>query len=68
MTIEQRDDSEFENWPAGADPINTLLVPLIEHILAATVDGSSERKSALSEVLQIADRIKAALAPKPRLN
>jgi hypothetical protein len=32
-----------------------------------TVDGSSERKSALSEVLQIAERIKQALAPRPTL-
>jgi hypothetical protein len=62
-----RDDTDFESGPAAVDPINTALLPVIEHIFAVTVDGSSERKSALSEVLQIAERIKQALAPRPTL-
>jgi hypothetical protein len=64
MTIEP---DEFENWPAGTDPINTALLPVIEHIFAVTAAGSPERKAALNEVLAVAERIKQALVPKPRL-
>jgi hypothetical protein len=69
MAIERDDSDEgFEPWPAATDLINTSLLPVLEHIFAVTADGSSERAAALSEVLQIAERIRAALAPKPRLN
>jgi hypothetical protein len=67
MTAEP-DDTEFEHWPAGVDPINTALLPVLEHIFAVAADGSDERKAALGEVLAVAERIRAALAPKPRLN
>jgi hypothetical protein len=64
----ERDETDAE-WPAAeVDPINMAICPLIEHILAVTADGSSERKAALSDVLHIAERIKQALAPKPTLN
>jgi hypothetical protein len=60
-------DSEFETWPAEADPINTALMPVIEHVFAVTADGSPERKAAMNEVLALPARIRAALH-RPRLN
>jgi hypothetical protein len=66
MTVE-RDDSDELAVPA-VDPVNTSLLPVIEHIFAVTVDGSPARHAALSEVLSACERIRAALAPKPRLN
>jgi hypothetical protein len=62
----ERDDSDAD-WPAAVDPINAALLPVIEHIFAVAADGSPERAAALSEVLQIAGRIKQALTPKPTL-
>jgi hypothetical protein len=67
MTVERADEG-FDDWPAAADPINAALLPVIEHIFAVAADGSPERAAAMNEVLQIAERIRAALAPKPRLN
>jgi hypothetical protein len=70
MTIE-RDDTDEPAVPE-ADPINaainTAICPLFEVIFAHTRDGSEERKAAMGEVLAVAERIKAALAPKPTLN
>jgi hypothetical protein len=66
MTAEP-DDTDFENWPAGTDPVNTALLPLLEFVFVATADGSRERAAALGEVVAVAERIRAALAPKPRL-
>jgi len=60
-------DSEFEPWPGEPDPINTALMPLIEHIFAVTAAGSVERGKAMGEVLALLARIRAALRPKPRL-
>jgi hypothetical protein len=61
----ERDETDAE-WPAAeVDPINMAICPLIEHILAVTADGSSERKAALSEVLHIAERIKQARGAAP---
>jgi hypothetical protein len=65
MTVERED--EFEPWPGEIDPINAALCPLLEVVFAHSRDGSAERKAAMSEVLQIAERIRAALA-KPTLN
>jgi hypothetical protein len=59
--------SEFEDWLAEADPINTALMPLIEYVFAVTTDGSPERKVAMNEVLALPARIRAALY-RPRLN
>jgi hypothetical protein len=64
MTIEH--DSEFEPWPGEPDPINTALMPLIEHVFAVTVDGSVERTAAMNEVLALPARIRVALH-RPRL-
>ena len=61
-------ETEFEDWPAAADPINTAICPLIAAVFELTAPDSPERKRAMSEVLQIAERIKQALVPKPRLN
>ena len=61
-------DEGFEAWPGEADPINTMLMPLIDHIFAVSADGSPERKAAMNEVLALPARIRAALRPKPRLN
>jgi len=67
MTVERADEG-FDDWPAAAvDPINTALLPVVEHIFAVAADGSPERAAALGEVLAVAERIKQALAPKPRL-
>ena len=60
-------DSEFEPWPGEADPINTALMPLIEHIFELTAPDSPERKAAMNEVLALPARIRAALH-RPRLN
>jgi hypothetical protein len=59
-------DEGFEAWPGEADPINTALMPLIEHIFAVTADGSPERKAVMGEVLALPARIRAALH-RPRL-
>jgi hypothetical protein len=61
-------DDDFEPWPAAPDPIRAALLPLIECVLELTADGSKERARAVSEVLEVVERIRAALAPKPRLN
>jgi hypothetical protein len=65
MTEHDNTDTE---WPTATDSINAAICPLFEVIFAHTRDGSPERKAAMSEVLQIAERIRAALAPKPTLN
>jgi hypothetical protein len=67
MTAERADEG-LDDWPPAVDPVRTSLVPLLEHIFAVTADGSVERSAALDAVLAVAERIKAALAPKPRLN
>jgi hypothetical protein len=66
MTIEH--DSKFEPWPAEPDPINTAICPLIAAVFELTADGSAERKAALCEVLTAAEKVRAAMRLKPRLN
>jgi hypothetical protein len=67
MTIER--DEEFESWPGETvDPIRTAACPLIECVLDLTADGSKERARAVGEVLEVVERIRAALAPRRRLN
>jgi hypothetical protein len=62
-------NSDFEEWPsAEADPIRTAALPLIEHIFAATADGSPERSKAMDVALAAIERIRGALAPKPTIN
>jgi hypothetical protein len=60
--------SEFEDWPSEADPIRLAVLPLIEHIFAVTSDGSAERSRALDVALTAAEKVRAALRPKPMLN
>jgi hypothetical protein len=66
MTIEH-DTEQFADWPAEADPIGGALLPLIEHIFAATHGGSPERAAAMGELMLAVNRIRAALRSKPRL-
>jgi hypothetical protein len=61
-------DSEFEPWPAEADPINAAICPLIAAVFELTAPDSPERARAMCEVLAAGERIKQALAPMPRLN
>jgi hypothetical protein len=56
MMIERDEDSL-----AREPTINAMLLPLIEHIFAVTADGSHERKAAMSVVLELPARIRAAL-------
>jgi hypothetical protein len=71
MTVEP-DDSDFEPWRGEIDPItaalNAALCPLFEVVFAHTREGEPSRRAAMNEVLAVAERIRAALAPKPRLN
>ena len=60
-------DRSFEAWPSDGDPIRGAALPLIEHIFAATLDGSSERASALGELMRAIDRIRLALQPRPTM-
>jgi hypothetical protein len=61
-------EADFEDWPTEVDLLRMAALPLIEHIFAATAPGSPERARAMGEVLQVAERIKQALAPKPTIN
>jgi hypothetical protein len=49
------------------DPIALAICPLLEHIFAVTADGSSERQRALTEMLTVVEKVRAALQPQPRL-
>jgi hypothetical protein len=62
-----REPDELE-LPAAPDPIRTALLPMIEHIFAVTADGSPERAAAMNVALEAVKRIRAALAPRARLN
>jgi hypothetical protein len=62
------EQTDFEDWPAAADPIRMAALPLIEAIFAATHDGSPERAAAMGELMLAVDRIRVALRPKQRLN
>jgi hypothetical protein len=61
-------ETDFEDWPAAADPIRMAALPLIEHIFAVTSDGSAERSKAMDVALAAIERIKQALQSQPRLN
>jgi hypothetical protein len=70
MTAEHN-DTEFEPWPVVidlADSLNTAATDLLLCVLELTAEGSPERKLALIELMSSLERIRAALAPKPRLN
>ena len=59
---------ETDELSGEIDPVNVAITPLIEHIFAVTADGSAERQRALTEILTAAEKVRAALRPKPRLN
>jgi hypothetical protein len=59
--------SDFEDWPVEVDAIRLAVLPLIQHIFAVTVDGSTERGKALDVVLTAAEKVRVALRPKPLL-
>jgi hypothetical protein len=61
------EQTDFEDWPAEADPINAAICPLIAAVFELTAPDSPERKAAMNEVLAAGERIKQALASKPRL-
>jgi hypothetical protein len=47
--VNERDETDEIEWPAAPeDPIRVALLPLIEHILAVTADGSPERAAAMN--------------------
>jgi hypothetical protein len=62
MTIKR--DDEFEALPGEVDPIIAAASPLLVCVLELTANGSRERARAVSEVLEVVERIRAALAPK----
>jgi hypothetical protein len=59
--------SETDEAPE-ADPVRVAALPLIEHVLLVTADGSAERGKAMDVVLAAIERVRAALQPQPRLN
>jgi hypothetical protein len=61
-------DVDDEPWPSVADPVRAAIGNLLEAIIESTEEGSRERQVAMSEALQAHERVKQALAPKPRLN
>jgi len=67
LTVMIERDEEFETRPRP-DPVREAACPLIECVLELTADGSKERARAVSEVLEVVERIRAALAPKPTIN
>jgi hypothetical protein len=63
----ERNEDELERESPEADPVRAAACPLIECVLSLTADGSPERARAVSEVLEVVERIRAAVAPKPTL-
>jgi hypothetical protein len=61
--------AEFETDEVPeVDPISVAVCPMIAAVCELTADGSAERKAVLIEVLESAERIRAALRPKPRFH
>jgi hypothetical protein len=54
--------------PPEADPIRAAIGEVLVAVCEVAPEGSAERKAALIEVMAAADRIQAALRPKPRMN
>jgi hypothetical protein len=67
MTAE-RDDTEFEPWPAAVDPIREAVGALFVAIMENTVEGSPERRRAMSEALEAHRRIIDAMRVRPQLH
>ena len=64
----RRSEDSLERGAPEADPIRAAACPLIECVLDLTADGSKERARAVGEVLEVVERIRAALAPRPTVN
>jgi hypothetical protein len=64
--VTERD--ETDELSGEIDPVSVAITPLIEHIFTVTSTASPERQWALTEILTAAEKVRAALRPKPRLN
>jgi hypothetical protein len=62
------DEPEVLPEVSEVDPVNGAIVALVELVVELTREDSPERKAAMTEVLAAAERIRAALKPKPRMN
>jgi hypothetical protein len=62
------EQTDFEDWPAEADPINAAMCPLIAAVFELTPPDSPERARAMGEVLAASERVRRALVPLPRPN
>jgi hypothetical protein len=65
--VTEHDDTSDE-LPTEVDPVRAALGPLFEVVIHATAADSPERERAMTEVLAAAERIRAALCPRQRLN
>ena len=61
-------ETDFEDWPAKADPTRAAIGNLLVVIMESTAEGSPERARAMNEALQAHERIKLAMRVRPRLN
>jgi hypothetical protein len=68
MAIEQRDETEFEPWPAEIDPVREAISVLLVAIIEGTAEGSPERARAMSEALEAHRRINDAMRDRRTLN
>jgi hypothetical protein len=59
---------EADDLPEADDAITSAIGSLIVAVMEATETGSPERARAMNEVLAAAERIRAALRPRQRLN
>jgi hypothetical protein len=59
VTAVERD--EVDERPTEVDAITSALSQLIVAVIEATVTGSPERARAMTEVLEVGERIRAAL-------
>jgi hypothetical protein len=66
MTAE-RDDIDEGPWPGEADPIRSAICDLMIVIMQGTVDGSPERRRAMSEALECHRRIVDAMRDRRTL-
>ena len=64
----ERDDSEFEAWPAAPDPIRVAVGNLLAEIIRHTADGSRQRARAMTAALEAHERIADALRDQRTLN
>ena len=63
----ERDDIDFEPWPAS-DPVRNAVGNLLIVIMQGTAEGSRERKRAMSEALDAHRRIIDAMRDRRTLN